>query len=197
MWFHYFLVFLAAFIFDVVPFPFPPAFTIMVTLQILFELNIWLVIIIGVAGSILGRYILTLYIPHLAGRIFKRAKTEDIEFLGTEMKERGWRSHVFILAYSLMPLPTTPLFLAAGIAKVKPINIIPAFFIGKFISDTIAVFLGKYATEHSKAIFENVLTWKNTLSLDVGLIMIGALLFIDWRTLIQKNKLEFDFRIWK
>jgi len=27
--------------------------------------------------------------------------------------------------------------------------------------------------------------------------MIGALLFIDWRTLIQKNKLEFDFRIWK
>ena len=169
----------------------------MVTLQILFDLNIWLVIIIGVAGSILGRYILTLYIPHLAGRIFKRAKTEDIEFLGTEMKERGWRSHVFILAYSLMPLPTTPLFLAAGIAKVKPINIIPAFFIGKFISDTIAVFLGKYATENSKAIFENVLTWKSTLSLAVGLIMIGALLFIDWRTLIQKNKLEFDFRIWK
>ena len=197
MWFHYFLVFLGAFIFDVVPFPFPPAFTIMVTLQILFDLNIWLVIIIGVAGSILGRYILTLYIPHLAGRIFKRAKTEDIEFLGTEMKERGWRSHVFILAYSLMPLPTTPLFLAAGIAKVKPINIIPAFFIGKFISDTVAVFLGKYATENSKAIFENVLTWKSTLSLAVGLIMIGALLFIDWRTLIQKNKLEFDFRIWK
>ena len=197
MWFHYFLVFLGAFIFDVVPFPFPPAFTIMVTLQILFDLNIWLVIIIGVAGSILGRYILTLYIPHLAGRIFKRAKTEDIEFLGTEMKERGWRSHVFILAYSLMPLPTTPLFLAAGIAKVKPINIIPAFFIGKFISDTIAVFLGKYATENSKAIFENVLTWKNSLSLAAGLIMIGALLFIDWRKLIQKNKLEFDFRIWK
>ncbi|MBP6532182.1 MAG: hypothetical protein KA285_02800 [Bacteroidia bacterium] len=197
MWFHYFLVFLGAFIFDVVPFPFPPAFTIMVTLQILFDLNIWLVIVIGVAGSILGRYILTLYIPHLAGKIFKRAKTEDIEFLGTEMKERGWRSHVFILAYSLMPLPTTPLFLAAGIAKVKPINIIPAFFIGKFISDTIAVFLGKYATENSKAVFENVLTWKNSLSLAAGLIMIGALLFIDWRKLIQKNKLEFDFRIWK
>ncbi|MBK6990052.1 MAG: hypothetical protein IPH33_18465 [Bacteroidetes bacterium] len=197
MWFHYFLVFLGAFIFDVVPFPFPPAFTIMVTLQILFDLNIWLVIIIGVAGSILGRYILTLYIPHLAGRIFKRAKTEDIEFLGTEMKERGWRSHVFILAYSLMPLPTTPLFLAAGIAKVKPINIIPAFLSGNLSATRLQYFLGKYATENSKAIFENVLTWKSTLSLAVGLIMIGALLFIDWRTLIQKNKLEFDFRIWK
>ena len=197
MWFQYILVFLGAFLFDVVPFPFPPAFTIMVTLQIIFDLNIWLVIVIGVAGSIFGRYILTLYIPYLAGKIFKRTKTEDIEFLGNSMKDKGWRSHVFILAYSLMPLPTTPLFLAAGIAKMRAANIIPAFFVGKFISDTITVTLGKYATENSKAIFEDVLTWKSSLSIAIGMIMIGALLFIDWRTLIQKNRLEFDFRIWK
>lgn len=197
MWFHYLLVFLGAFIFDVVPFPFPPAFTIMMTLQILFNLNIWFVIFIGVAGSILGRYVLTLYIPHLAGRIFKQTKTEDIEFLGNAMKDKGWRSHVFILAYSLMPLPTTPLFLAAGIAKVKPQNIIPAFFVGKFISDTIAINFGKYATDNSNAILDDFLSLKSILSLLIALILIGALLFIDWRTLIQKRKLDFNFRIWK
>ncbi len=197
MWFHYLLVFLGAFIFDVVPFPFPPAFTIMMTLQILFNLNIWFVIFIGVAGSILGRYVLTLYIPHLAGKIFKQTKTDDIEFLGNEMKKKGWRSHVFILAYSLMPLPTTPLFLAAGIAKVKPQNIIPAFFVGKFISDTIAINLGKYATDNSNAILDDLLSLKSILSLSIALILIGALLFIDWRTLIQKRKLDFNFRIWK
>jgi membrane protein YqaA with SNARE-associated domain len=153
MWYHYFLVFLGAFFFDVVPFPFPPAFTIMVTLQILYDLNIWAVIFIGVAGSILGRYVLTLYIPKLAGKIFKRAKTEDIEFLGNQMHEKGWRSQVMILAYSLLPLPTTPLFLAAGIARLKPIKIIPAFFVGKFISDTIAVTLGNYATKKRKSNF--------------------------------------------
>ena len=76
------LVFVGALLFDIVPFPFLPAFTIMVFLQIMFDLNIWWVIAIGVAGSILGRYILTLYIPLLAGRIFKRSKTEDVEFLG-------------------------------------------------------------------------------------------------------------------
>src|SRR5450756_907799 len=76
MWWQYLLVFLGAFLFDVVPFPFPPAFTIMVFLQIMFGLNIWVVIVIGVAGSIFGRYILTLYIPLLAGRIFKRSKNE-------------------------------------------------------------------------------------------------------------------------
>ncbi|MFZ7115631.1 MAG: hypothetical protein ACO1G9_09660 [Bacteroidota bacterium] len=197
MWYHYFLVFLGAFFFDVVPFPFPPAFTIMVTLQILFDLNLWVVICIGVVGSILGRYVLTLYIPLLAGRIFKRAKTEDIEFLGTQMQEKGWRSQVMILAYSLLPLPTTPLFLAAGIARLKPVKIIPAFFVGKFISDTIAVNLGNYATKNAMRIFEEAATMRSILSISVGLIMVAALLFIDWRMLIQKGRLVLDFRIWK
>lgn len=197
MWYHYFLVFLGAFIFDVVPFPFPPAFTIMVTFQILFDLNIWAVIFIGVAGSIFGRYVLTLYIPRLAGRIFKRAKTEDIEFLGNQMQEKGWRSQVMILAYSLLPLPTTPLFLAAGIARLKPIKIIPAFFVGKFISDTVAVTVGNYATKNAKAILEEASSMRSVFSISIGLILVSALLFIDWRMLLQKKRFVLDFRIWK
>jgi membrane protein YqaA with SNARE-associated domain len=197
MWWQYLLVFMGAFLFDVVPFPFPPAFTIMVFLQIMFGLNIWLVIVIGVAGSILGRYILTLYIPFLAGRIFKRSKNEDVEFLGKEMKEKGWRSQIVIIAYSLLPLPTTPLFLAGGMAKIKPLYIIPAFFIGKFISDAITVHLGKYASEHANNIIEGALSWKSITSLMVGLLLICALLFIDWRSLIQKKKFQLKFKIWR
>jgi membrane protein DedA with SNARE-associated domain len=197
MWWHYLLVFIGAFLFDVVPFPFPPAFTIMIFLQIMFDLNIWWVIVIGVAGSILGRYILTLYIPFLAGKIFKRTKNEDVEFLGKKMKEKGWRSQMVIIAYSLLPLPTTPLFLAGGMAKLKPLYIIPAFFIGKFISDAVAVHLGKYASEHTKSILEQASSWKSITSLAAGLLLICALLFIDWRSLIQKKKFQMKFKIWK
>jgi membrane protein DedA with SNARE-associated domain len=56
MWWQYLLVFLGAVLFDIVPFPFAPAFTIMVFLQILFDLNVWTVTIIGVTGSVLGIY---------------------------------------------------------------------------------------------------------------------------------------------
>jgi membrane protein DedA with SNARE-associated domain len=197
MWWHYLLVFIGAFLFDVVPFPFPPAFTIMIFLQIMFDLNIWWVIVVGVAGSILGRYILTLYIPFLAGKIFKRTKNEDVEFLGKKMKEKGWRSQMVIIAYSLLPLPTTPLFLAGGMAKLKPLYIIPAFFIGKFISDAVTVHLGKYASEHTKSILEQASSWKSITSLVAGLLLICALLFIDWRSLIQKKKFQMKFKIWK
>lgn len=197
MWWQYLLVFIGSFLFDVVPIPFPPAFTIMVFLQIMFKLNIWEVIGFGVAGSILGRYILTLYIPFLAGRIFKRSKTEDVEFLGNEMKKKGWRSQMVIIAYSLLPLPTTPLFLAGGMAKIKPLYIIPAFFVGKFTSDAITVHIGKYASEHARSMFEGALSWKSIASLAVGLILISALLFIDWRSLIQKKKFHLKFKILK
>lgn len=197
MWWNYLLVFLGALLFDIVPFPFLPAFTIMVFLQMMFDLNIWLVTVIGVAGSILGRYILTLYIPFFAGKIFKPAKNEDVQFLGEKMKEKGWKSQVVIICYSLLPLPTTPLFLAGGMAKIKAVYIIPAFFIGKFISDAIAVHAGKYALENTQDLMKGALSWKSITSLVVGLLLLCALLFIDWRTLIQKKKFQLNFKIWK
>lgn len=197
MFWMYLLVFLGAFLFDVVPIPFPPAFTIMVFLQIMFDLNIWWVIIIGVAGSILGRYILTLYIPYLAGKIFKKSKDDDVEFLGKKMKEKGWKSQMLILAYSLLPLPTTPLFLAGGMAKIKPLYIIPAFFIGKFTSDAITVHLGKYAAENITNVIDSALSFKSIASLFLGLLLVSALIFIDWRTLIQKKEFQLNFKVWK
>ncbi|RZA01425.1 MAG: hypothetical protein EOP47_10780 [Sphingobacteriaceae bacterium] len=197
MWWQYLFVFLGSFVFDVVPFPFPPAFTIMAFFQIVYGLNVWLVTAIGVLGSILGRYVLTLYIPFLAGKIFKKAKNEDVQFLGEQMKKTGWKGQMAIFAYTLLPLPTTPLFLASGMARINAMQIIPIFFVGKFTSDAISVHLGKYASENAAAIISGGLSWQSITSLAIGLLLLSALLFIDWRSLIKNKKLILEFRIWK
>lgn len=197
MWWQYALVFLGALLFDIVPFPFLPAFTIMIFLQVVYKLDLWTVICIGVAGSILGRYILSLYIPHISERYFKPAKNEDVEFLGNKMSEKGWKSQLVIVAYSLLPLPTTPLFVAGGMAKIKPLYIIPAFFIGKFTSDTIALNMGKYASENIDQLRHDLLSWQSVCGLLGSLFMLAALLFIDWRSLIQQKKLVLKFKIFK
>lgn len=197
MWWQYLLVFLGAFLFDVVPFPLPPAFTIMVFLQIVFGLDIWWVIVIGVGGSILGRYLLTLYVPSLADRIFKKSKNEDVQFLGERMKELGWRGQAAILAYTLLPLPTTPIFLASGMARINAIYVIPAFFVGKFTSDAITVHLGKYASESIENIIEKGFSWPSAISLILGLFFISGIIFIDWRSLLVKKKLLLNFRVLK
>ena len=197
MWWQYLLVFICAFAVDVVPFPLPPAFTIMVLLQLVYKLNIWAVIVIGVTGSIAGRYILTLYIPSLAGKIFNPSKNEDVQYLGKRLKAKWWQSQLFVLVYSLLPLPTTPLFIAGGMAKMKPYYIIPAFIVGKFASDTVAVLIGRYAAENTEALLKGIVDWKSIVGLVLGLLLLFALLFIDWRTLLQKKKFTLRFNIWK
>ena len=196
MWWQYLLVFLCTILFDIVPLPLPPAFTVIIFLQLTYDLQIWPAIFIGVAGSIIGRYILTLYIPKVSGKIFTRAKNEDVQFLGKRMKQKGWKGQVFILLYSLMPLPTTPLFIAGGMAKLGPLFLIPPFVIGKFLSDTAAVFLGKYVAENAEGIIHGMVSWKSITGTVLGLVMIFALLFVDWRSIFMEKKLKFKFNIW-
>lgn len=197
MWWQYCLVFLGAMLFDIVPFPFLPAFTIMIFLQIFFHLNLWGSICIGVAGSILGRYILTLYIPFISNKYFKPAKNEDIMFLGKKLKEKRWKSQLVIIAYSLLPLPTTPLFVAGGMSKISPLYIIPAFFVGKFTSDTIALSLGKFASENIENLKHHIISWQSISGLLLSLLLLCALIFINWRALIQKKKFLLNFKVFK
>ena len=194
---HYILVFAGAFLVDVVPFPLPPAFTVMMILQICFQLNVWIVIAVGVAGSIAGRYLLSLYIPLVSGRLFKPAKNQDVQYLGKRLKQKGWKSHALILVYSLMPLPTTPLFIAGGMARLKPWQIIPAFVVGKVISDTIAVLVGKGALGTTEQLLEGMVSWKSIAGFAMGLALLFALLFFDWRSLLQRKKFRLKFNIWR
>lgn len=197
MWLKYLYVFLASAAVDIVPLPLPPAFVVMVFLQIRFQLEVWPVIIIGVAGSVLGRYILTLYIPKIAHHIFKPDKNEDVQYLGKKLKEKGWKSQLAILSYSLLPLPTTPLFIAGGMANLRPIYIIPAFIVGKFTSDALAVFMGKFAAEHANEVWNGVVSWQSITGLIFGLLLVAAFLFIDWRSLLREKRLRFNLKIWK
>ena len=121
-----------------------------------------------------------------------------MQYLGKILKEKGWKSQLVIVSYSLLPLLTTPLFIAAGMAKIKPFYIIPAFFVGKFTSDTILVHLGKYGTENVEKMLQGAISWESFVSLAFGILLLSAVLFINWRTLIQnKKQFQLNFRICK
>ena len=196
MWL-YMMVFLFSLLVDIIPFIGPPAWTIMVFFQVKYHLNIWVVLVFGVIGSTIGRYLLTLYLPKLTIRFVNARKNADLQFLGKKMEGNKWQIQLFVFLYTLLPVPSTPLFTAMGMAKVSPIHIIPAFFAGKFISDAMMVYAGKYATENAVEIFHGLLSWKTMAGALGGLFLLFALLFIDWTTLLKQRKLRFKFNIWK
>lgn len=148
-------------------------------------------------GSTLGRYILSLYIPFLSAKIINKQKNEDIQFIGEKLSGAGWRIQLFVLLYTLVPLPSTPLFTAAGMARIKPMHIIPAFFAGKFISDMVMVLTGDYAAKNAQAVVSGLFTWKTISGTVIGVIIIVVFLFIDWHRLLQQKKFRLNFHIWK
>lgn len=191
------MVLIGSYLVDVVPFPFLPAFTVMVFLQITYDLNIWVVLALGVIGSVAGRYTLAIYIPHISDRIFNNAKNDDMKFLGDRIKKNGWKSQLAIFLYSLLPLPTTPLFVTGGMARMKPLHIIPAFAVAKFISDMVMVATGKYASENIDSIKSGLLSWQSIAGMIGGLLLIIFLVVIDWRSLLEHKKLKLKFDIFK
>jgi len=196
MW-PYLAMFFAALATDLIPVIGPPVWTVMVYMVLKFDLNPWLVLAVGVPGSVLGRYGLSLYAPWFFGKVLKRTKCDELTFAGRKLTGSLWRSWPFVLLYSLMPLSTTALFSAAGLARIKPIQILPPFFVGKFVSDAVMLFTCRYAIHNSVALVYGTFSWKGITTIVTGLAILAAFLFLDWRVLLEKKQLRMTFNIWK
>ena len=193
----YGVVFLSAIAVDVIPLIAPSAWMVGLVLLVKFHLHPWIVVPLCASGSTLGRYLMSLYIPRFAGLFIKRHKTDELKFLGKKLSESLWQSWLFVFIYSVTPLSTTALFLAAGVAKVKPSRTLPPYFCGKFLSDAVMIFAGLYAAANFNDLERDTYSPKAIVTMVLGCVVIAGFLFLDWRALLQRKKFTFNFRIWK
>lgn len=188
-------VFLSCLLVDSIPVLAPPAWTLIVLFVVKFKLEPWIAIGLGAFASTIGRWLMSAFMPKVAKRIFDAQENENIAFLGRMLGGRFGRAFAFVFAYSLTPLSTTALFTAAGAARVDPRPILPAFFLGKFISDAVMVF-GSRSTIRN---FGDLLKGRSdpaSLAFSLLAILVIALfLFTDWRELLQRRRLRLRFRI--
>lgn len=196
MW-PYLLVFFAALAVDTIPVFAPPAWILLVALLVKFKLNPWLTVAIGVAGSTVGRYILTRYIPRISSWLVNRREDANLQYIGNKIGKAKWSSAVFVFLYTLTPLSTTALFTAVAMARAEPWHILAPFFLGRLITDGVLVFSGKYASANLADLLHGEANWKTVVTLVAGLIIIGVFLFVDWRQLLEHKKLRFRFKILK
>jgi hypothetical protein len=197
MW-PYLLVFLAALAVDTIPVFAPPAWILLVVLLVRFKLNPWLTVGIGVAGSTVGRYILTRYIPKISSRLVNRREDANLRYIGGKIGQAKWHSALFVFLYTLTPLSTTALFTAVAMARIKrPFHILVPFFLGRLITDGVLVFSGKYASANLRDLLHGEANWKSIATVVAGLVVISIFFFVDWRQLLEHRKLRFRFKILK
>jgi membrane protein YqaA with SNARE-associated domain len=195
------MMFLAAFLIGVVvdsiPIFAPPAWSILVILIVKYGANPWGVLVFGVLGSTLGRLILSFYITRVSHKLLNRAENKNLEYIGKKFDQGFWKTNAYVLFYTLTPLSTTTLFTAAGMGRVNVLSILPAFALGKFISDAVMIFSAKNAAADISGFLHGNVSVKTILEAVMSLALIGGVLFVDWQSLIEKRELKLRFRIWK
>lgn len=193
----YLIAFAAALVVDTIPVFAPPAWTILAFIIVKYRANPWAIIAAGAIGSVIGRYILTLYMPHVSEKIFRTWEKKNISFLGKKMGGRFWRVNIFVMLYAISPLSTTALFTAAGMAKVNPWNILPGFAIGKFLGDAWVVYAAKLTADQAVDLLHGHVSWQTAVTAATGLLLISGVLFVDWQEALVHKKLRLHFAIWK
>lgn len=118
----YLVAFGAALLVDTIPVFAPPAWTILAFIIVKWKPDPWGIIAAGATGSVIGRYILTLYMPHVSAKILRPWENKNISFLGKNIGGRFWHANIFVMLYAISPLSTTALFTAAGMAHVKSVE---------------------------------------------------------------------------
>ncbi len=197
MW-AYALVLFASIAVDCVPVFAPPAWTLMLLLMLKYDLNPYATAVVGTCGTVTGRFIFSsVIIPWLGSKTLSRDKESDLRYLGTRINKKGIAAFAFIFLYSLLPLSTTALFTAAGLARVRTIFILPPFFLGNLIGDGLLLLSGKATIRSLGDLFKGSWSVKDISIMAVGLLVVLALLFVDWRTLLQKKKVKWKWTFWK
>jgi hypothetical protein len=192
-----FWAFLIGVVVDSIPVFAPPAWSLLIILIVKYRANIWGVLILGVAGSTLGRYILSLYIPKLSVKLLNRAENVNLAYIGKKFDRGFWKTSLFVFLYTLTPLSTTTLFTAAAMGRANALSLLPAFALGKFVSDAIMLFTARQSAGNIMDLFHGRASLKTIMGALLGLLLIGGLLFVDWQSLIEKKNLKLRFRIWK
>lgn len=152
---------------------------------------------LGVTGATIGRYILSNYINWFSHQVFNKRQEENLRYLGQRIGRTPKTNILFTFLYSLTPLSTTALFVAAGVARIRIVYVITGFFFGRLISYTVLALSTKAIAVNIEELFSGVISWESLLSTLLGLTVILLFIFVDWQELLEHKKLKLNFKIWK
>lgn len=65
------------------------------------------------------------------------------------------------------------------------------------LSDALMIVTGVYAVNNFGDVIHGTFCLKGISVIVLGIAVVALFLFIDWRALLQRKQLAFNFRIWK
>jgi membrane protein YqaA with SNARE-associated domain len=112
------LAYLLDFITNIIPLFMPPTWLLLSFFRVHYGLPVWLLAPGGALCSTAGRCILALGSRHLGARVLPEKERKNITDLGEFIRHKKL-SFVGVLFYAFGPIPSSHLFIAAGLARLN------------------------------------------------------------------------------
>jgi len=135
------------------------------------------IILAAVGISAVARYMLACYSGPLFHRYIPKRQVQNIKFLDDFLRRNTGIAWPFTVSffYAFSPLPTNALFIVAGAGKFRLPVIFCGFFLGELLSNIAYL-----------AILKTTLSMGDGLIFGaIGLVIALAILFIDWKKVIE------------
>jgi hypothetical protein len=157
----------------------PSSWMVLAFFYIKFDLPLIPLALTGAIVSGFGRYFLAKGSGLVTTTLFKR-KEQDLRKLGEYLESRNKLVAGFVFLYSLLPLPTNNLFLAAGMTRINLASVLAGFWAARLPADLFWIWTTNATFRNLEDVFG-----RSTNFLAIGLqfgavLSVAALYFVPW-----------------
>jgi len=188
------LLFLVVFALNVLPAFAPPTWMVIsfVGVRHADDGNVWLVALVAAVAATAGRVVLARFARRIvAARWFSARMRDNLAHVAKAIERRKTASVLGFLLFAFSPLPSNVLFLAYGMTRAPLLLLVAPFFIGRFVSYTLAYTGGALASRWLEPELDSPIGWiyfVATQLLCLGLVY--AFAKIDWRASAKARRLR-------
>lgn len=132
------LAFVIVFAVNLVPAFAPPTWAVLVLIRLNSQLAVVPLVILGALAAASGRFVLASAAQHFSGRLSEKrqARLREVREWLVQHRHRAFGG---LALFTISPLPSGQLFVAAGLLKLPLLPCTAAFFAGRIVSYAIYV----------------------------------------------------------
>jgi hypothetical protein len=180
-------VFVAALLLNVVPAFMPPTWSLLAYIHLESGLPIVGLAIVGGLGAMSGRFLLAMGSRVFGTRFVPRTSLENISHLATTLESRKGLSLSMFALFSIGPIPSNHLFIAAGIARIRLLFPLIAFGVVRTLSYVIWVTLTDTAARSLRDVLSPSLGgWIGAVAQIGGFALLIVIFRTDWARIVQR-----------
>jgi membrane protein YqaA with SNARE-associated domain len=164
----------------------PPTWAVLVLFRLHYHLDSVATVGLGAISAATGRYLLALGARRFRPRLSEKRRT-SLEALEALFARHRVRSIGALLLFAISPIPSAPMFVAAGLLRMHLLPLVAAFFTGRLVSYTIAVTAASGADGSFGPVVEHWFHSPVGIAIQVAML-VGLVLVvrIDWAGVVAR-----------